>query len=246
MNGSAEDSFPAAGRRPDRRSVLLAAGTAAGFAIAGGGRVFAAPAPVARPSSLSLVATPSATRLWYPAPAAEAAIISQGLPLGNGRIGGLIGGDPSRDFLYLTDSTLWSGGLNAALGSDGQFPYDAGNFGTFTMLAKAYISVPAHTTSAISGYQRALDLSNGIATTSYVHQGVAYSREMYASHPDDVIVIRLTQAGGGSYTGSIALNGTHGESTTASGASCSFPGALANGLKYGAAERRWSTRRGCR
>ncbi|GIG62506.1 hypothetical protein Lfu02_68780 [Longispora fulva] len=203
----------------------------------GGLRAFDAQARVAGPAALSLVPEAQATRLWYPTPAAESAIITQGLPVGNGRIGGLIGGDPSRDFLWLTDTTLWTGGLNASLGGDGQFPYDSASFGTFTMLAKAYVSVPAHTIGAISGYQRALDLSNGIVTTSYTYQGVTYRREMFASYPDDVIVIRLTQTGGGSYTGSVSLNGMHGETTTADGTTrtASFSATLSNGLRYAAA-----------
>ena len=203
----------------------------------GGARVFEPRAEAARPTALALAAATSSTLLWYPSPASESSIISQGLPLGNGRIGGLVGGDPSRDFLYLTDSTMWDGGLNDSLGSDGQFPYDVSNFGSFTMMAKVYVSVPAHTIAAISGYQRALDLGNGIATTSYTYQGVGYRREMYVSYPDDVVVIRLVEGGGGSYTGSISLNGTHGESTAADsgGKSCSFGASLANGLKYGAA-----------
>ncbi|GIG61833.1 hypothetical protein Lfu02_62050 [Longispora fulva] len=220
-----------------RRSLLKFTGAAGVAAVLGGLRPFEAQAQVARPAALSLVPDASATRLWYPTPAAESAIITQGLPVGNGRIGGLLGGDPARECLYLTDSTLWTGGLNASLDGGGQFPYDATSFGTFTMLAKVYVAVPAHTTSAVSGYQRALDLSNGFVTTTYTYQGVTYRREMYASYPDDVVVIRLTQGGGGAYTGSVTLNGTHGETTTADATAktASFAAALGNGLQYAAA-----------
>ena len=67
--------------------------------------------------------------------------------------------------------------------------------------------------AAISDYRRQLDLSNGIVSTTYQYHGASYRREVFASHPDDVIVIRLTQTGGGSYTGSVTLTGTHGETT---------------------------------
>ena len=67
-------------------------------------------------------------------------------------------------------------------------------------------------------------------SASYQLGGVHYRRDVYASHPDDVVIVRLTQSGGGSYTGSVALTGTHGE-TTAAGA---FGGTLPNGLAYGA------------
>jgi alpha-L-fucosidase 2 len=174
--------------------------------------------------------------LWYAVPGTEANIIQQGLAVGNGRLGALVTGDSANDVLYLTDATLWTGGLNGSLGSDGQFPYDASNFGTLSLLAKAYVSVPAHTSSAISGYRRQLDLSNGFMSVSYQYGGVTYTRETYVSHQDDVLVLRLRQSGGGSHTGSVALNGTHGEttSTSSAGNTASFSGKLGNGLAYAA------------
>ena len=60
-----------------------------------------------------------------------------------------------------------------------------------------------------------------------------------------MLVIRLTQAGGGSYTGSVSLAGTHGETTA--GAAAISAGTLANGLKYAAwsppPERRFAGQR---
>jgi alpha-L-fucosidase 2 len=43
-----------------------------------------------------------------------------------------------------------------------------------------------------SDYKRWLDLSTGITGTSYVIDGVTYTREVLSSHPDQVIAIRLT------------------------------------------------------
>ncbi|MGW0886180.1 glycosyl hydrolase family 95 catalytic domain-containing protein [Streptomyces sp. NPDC002671] len=231
---SRDDESP----RPSRRS-FLRFGTAAG-AVAALNSIpaFTAPARAdfTRPSGLSLVPAAAATTLWYRSAGNESKIIEEGLPIGNGRIGALVTGDPANDTLYVTDASLWTGTLNAALQSDGQFPYDTTRFGTMSMLAKAYVKVPAHTATAVGNYRRQLDLSNGYACASYTLGGVTYQREAYASHPDDVIVVRLTQSGGGTYTGSVALNSTHGETTTADPAAktASFDGALGNGLKYGA------------
>jgi len=185
----------------------------------------------ARLATPALVPAAEATTLWYSTPGTVAKILEQGLPLGNGRIGALTTGDPAADTLFLTDATLWTGGLNATLGSDGQFPYGTADFGTVSLLAKATVKVPGHT--GVTGYRRQLDLSNGYASASYTLGGVSYQREAYASHPDDVVIVRLTQSGGGTYTGSVALAGTHGETTAASGTTVSFSGSLANGLKYG-------------
>ncbi|WP_326695144.1 glycoside hydrolase family 95 protein [Streptomyces sp. NBC_01267] len=228
---------------PSRRSVLgVAGGTlAAGFAL-GGLRPFTAAAATPRHHAghaghgAHLVAEAAATVLRYPAPAAENVIIQQGLPIGNGRIGALLTGDPANDVLYLTDATLWTGGLNDSLQGDGQFPYDADNFGSFTLLAKATLQLPGHDLSKVTGYRRTLDLSNGLSTVTYTLGGVDYRREVYASHPDDVVVVRLTQSGGGTYTGSLTLGGWHGETTTgdAAGKAASFTGKFANGLAYAA------------
>lgn len=188
---------------------------------------FTANATPARPTANPLV--PDPTELWYPAPAAEDRIIEQGLPIGNGRLGALVGGDPARDFLYLTDVTLWTGELNDALDGDGQFPYDSTHFGTFSLLAKLYVSLPGH--AGATGYRRALDLSNGIVTTTYTVNGQSYRREVYASHPDDVVIVRLV---GPDQTGTVSLSGTHGEKTVGDTphTAALFTGSFANRLAY--------------
>ena len=187
---------------------------------------FTAHAAPARPTANPL--DPDPTTLWYPAPADEAKIIEQGLPVGNGRLGALVGGDPTKDFLYLTDVSLWTGGLNDALDGDGQFPYD-GRFGTFSLLAKLYVELPGHT--GVTDYRRELDLSNGIVTARYTHGGQAYRRQVYASHPDDVVVVRLT---GPDLTGAVTLVGAHGEPVVgdAPHTAAVFTGSFPNRLAY--------------
>ncbi|WNV88597.1 glycoside hydrolase family 95 protein [Umezawaea sp. Da 62-37] len=226
------DNAPEGG--PTRRDFLRAGGALGAAAVLGGLPVFTAHSAVDRPPAAALVPHALATKFWYPAPAVEAKIIEEGLPIGNGRLGALVGGDPARDFLYLTDATLWTGGLNAELQSDGQFPYDYEHFGTFSLLAKVFVALPGHT--GVTGYRRELDLSNGVVTTTYRHQGTTYRREVYSSHPDDVVVVRLTRTGGGTHTGSVSLAGTHGEPTTgdATRKTASFAAAFDNGLKYAA------------
>ncbi len=180
-----------------------------------------------RPSGNTL--NPSPTTLWYPAPADEAKIIEQGLPIGNGRLGALVGGGVEKDFLRLTDVTLWTGELNDALDGDGQFPYDPARFGTFSMLAELHVEVPGH--AGATGYRRALDLSNGIVTTTYTHGGKQYRREFYSSHPDDVVIVRLA---GPDQSGTVSLAGAHGEPTVgdAPHTAALFTGSFANELAY--------------
>lgn len=120
-----------------------------------------------RTGTASLVPESEAVTLWYTKPGAEARVTEEGLPIGNGRLGALVTGHPSRDVLVLADATLWTGHANAALQSDGQFPYGTQDFGTFGMLAKAYVDIPAHTTTAVSDYRRTLGMSNGLVTATY-------------------------------------------------------------------------------
>jgi alpha-L-fucosidase 2 len=166
--------------------------------------------------------------LWYKTPAAEARIIQEGLPVGNGRLGGLTGGDPAADFLYVTDGSFWTGDRNDTLQDDGQFPYEGTHFGSYGLLAKVGLKVPAHTN--VTSYRRQLDLGTGVVSATYQVGKVEYRREIFASHPDDVVVLRLTQSGGGSYTGSVTLDGTHGETTNGA----DLTGTLSNGRKYAA------------
>src|SRR2546421_12660790 len=114
--------------QPKRRDVLRI-GTALGALTALGGLPRFAPAAEAatvRPAALSLVPAAAATTLWYQSPGSESNVMQQGLPIGNGRLGAMVSGDPAADAYFLTDVSLWTGGANASLGSDGQFFYDNG------------------------------------------------------------------------------------------------------------------------
>ncbi|MGW1950962.1 glycoside hydrolase N-terminal domain-containing protein, partial [Streptomyces sp. NPDC001940] len=79
---------------------------------------FSAHAAPRRPTASPLVPAGKATTLWYPEPADEDLIIEQGLPLGNGRLGALVGGDPASELFHVTDASLWTGGANDALDRD--------------------------------------------------------------------------------------------------------------------------------
>ncbi|RSM71825.1 glycoside hydrolase family 95 protein [Kibdelosporangium aridum] len=214
------------------RRTILKAGSAIGAGAAIGGlRTFTAQAEeVDRPASVQLVSEQDATTFFHLAPAVESRIIEQGLPIGNGRLGALVGGNPANDSCYVTDVSLWAGDKNDVLDNEGQFPYERVHFGTFNVLAQAAVSIPEHAPNVITKYRRTLDISNGIVTSSYEYKGTRYRREVYSSHPDDVIVMRLTRDGRGTHTGTISITGTHNESTVDG----TISGKLDNGLKYAA------------
>ena len=58
-------------------------------------------------------------------------------------------------------------------------------------LAEIVLTEP-ETTVSYTDYERGIDLNTGMAVVSYQQDGVSYTREYFASYPDNVMVIRLT------------------------------------------------------
>ncbi len=222
-----------------RRFLHLSGALGAATALGGLAPFTARAGEVARPAAAAPSPLGRTSALHYVTPGRADDLIETGLPVGNGRLGALWSGDPATDTLCVSDGSLWSGGANDILDSGGQFPYDtdvdsADGFGTLSVLARLHLELPGHTD--VVRYRRTLDLATGVAALDYRMHGARYRREVIASHPDDVVVVRLSQTGGGTYTGSLRLEGAHDDTTTARAddASASFAGALANGLRYAA------------
>ena len=188
-----------------RRS-LLQAGLVAPVAP---GLLASAPASAAEPVHRSL--------LWYGKPAN---MWTEALPVGNGHRGAMVFGGVKRERLQLNEDSLWSGGpysnvnprARAALPKVRDLIF-AGRHAEAEELADADIqAVPmremayqalgdlhidllaVNETSAID-YRRELDLDTAIARTQFVADGVAYTREVFASSVDGVIVVAI--GGGG-------------------------------------------------
>ncbi len=150
--------------------------------------------------------------LWYKTPAA---LWTEALPIGNGRLGAMIFGGPAREQLQLNESTFWAGGPYAPinpeaighLGAVRELIF-AGRYAEAEALANKHLMARPHLQMSyqpvgdvwieldhqdpIEGYRRGLDLDRAMATTQYKSGGVSYSREILASSTDDVIVLRLT------------------------------------------------------
>lgn len=91
---------------------------------------------------------------------------------------------------------------------------------------------PAPPALPVTGYRRELNLSTATATTTFARGGVLYTREVFASQPDQVIAVRWTSQHPASISGTIGLKGAHHETTTAEGSTLTFRGALGNKLQY--------------
>jgi alpha-L-fucosidase 2 len=163
--------------------------------------------------------------LWYQQPAksgADAPLINEALPIGNGRIGGLIAGGIATERIVLNEDSLWTGDENPSGNYD--------TMGAYQMLGDLFINLPGHKDAA--KYRRDLDIGNALAHVSYDVGGVSFRREYFCSHPDGVLVVHLTAGTPGSYTGSIELRDAHGAKSVAEQNRLIDSGALVNGLKY--------------
>ncbi len=194
--------------------LLLLAGLALS-ASAVAANTSAAPPPLSDGAAVPADATePPDARftLWYRKPAAK---WTEALPIGNGRLGAMVFGDPAREHFQLNEDTLWAGGpytpdnTNALaalpevrkLVFDGKYD-EAARLIDRSMMAMPVRQMPYQTvgdlfldfpeTETFENYRRDLNLDTAVATVTYSAQGTAYRRELFASPADQVIVVRLT------------------------------------------------------
>ena len=86
--------------------------------------------------------------------------------------------------------------------------------------------------AAVDGYYRSLDLATATHVVTYKSGDVTYKRETFASHPDEVMVMRLTADKPGSCSGAVQLKGGHRETTQLAKNGLKFSGELPNRLRY--------------
>ena len=167
----------------------------------------------AAPSSKELTSAPSEPMsLWYRQAAAE---WTEALPVGNGRIGGMVFGGVKRERIQLNEGTLWAGGpydpvnpdAKAALPDARRLIFagkytEAANLVASRVLSKPlkqmpyetvgdlYLDLPTETES--ESYRRDLNLDTAIATTTFIANGVMFTREVFCSAVDQIIVVHLT------------------------------------------------------
>jgi hypothetical protein len=110
--------------------------------------------------------------LWYnhPPPAtkttgASSVVMEQGLPIGNGRVGGMVMGNLAHDHFQFNDITLWTG--------------DEHSKGGYQSFGDLITDLPGH--DAGRNYRRSLDISDATATVTYELKGVSYKREYFAA-----------------------------------------------------------------
>jgi alpha-L-fucosidase 2 len=88
-------------------------------------------------------------------------------------------------------------------------------FGSYQTLGDLTIKLP--TTDAPTGYRRELDLDSAIATTTFRLGDARYTREVFASHPDQALVVRLSVDRPGRLSFDVTLARAAGATTAAVG-----------------------------
>jgi alpha-L-fucosidase 2 len=136
----------------------------------------------------------------------------EALPIGNGRIGAMVFGQPAREHLQFNEISLWTG--------------DDRVMGAYQPFGDLTVDLPGHD-SGVTDYRRSLDLARGLHTVSYVRGGVNFRREAWASYPAQAIVLRLSADRPGQLTGSVALSDRHGAHLAAAGNRLYASGSLA-------------------
>ena len=137
----------------------------------------------------------------------SSSLMGEGLPVGNGSLGAFQIGGTALERIVLNEDSLWSGNCftNGKYGPVWQ--------GSYQTLGNLWIHLPGH--EAATNYNRSLDLSTALASVEYELGGVTYKREMFASFPDKIVVLRLTANKPGALTGSMEWQDAHGAGVVA-------------------------------
>jgi len=148
-------------------------------------------------------------RLWYARPASH---WLEALPVGNSHMGAMIYGGTEMEEIQLNEETFWSGSPHnnnskeslAVLPEVRRLIFEGKEFEASKLIDKHFIPGPhgmrylplgslklSFGHKDVQNYERALNLGDAAATTTYIYNGVKYERTVFASQADNVIVVRL-------------------------------------------------------
>src|SRR4051794_6885914 len=159
-----------------------------------------------------LVAQQPAPVLWYAQPAVK---WEEALPIGSGRLGAMVFGGTADERVQFNEDTLWTGkphdyshaGAADRLPEIRKLVADGKQKEAEDLVRQGFLSVPLRQRAyqpfgdlllrsagheQATDYRRDLDLDAAVARTSYRVGDVKYERQVFASYPDGVIVVRVT------------------------------------------------------
>jgi len=168
-----------------------------------------------------------ATLLWYDTPAKK---WDEALPVGNGRLGAMVFGKNGEERIQLNEETYWSGGPYSTLVKGGykvlpeiqKLVFEEKYLAAHNLFGRNLMGYPVEqmkyqclanlhlffkNQDSVTDYKRWLNLENGTSGVSYTAGGITYQREVFASAPDQVIVVRITANKPGSISFTANLRG---------------------------------------
>ncbi|WP_026528177.1 glycoside hydrolase family 95 protein [Butyrivibrio sp. VCD2006] len=156
------------------------------------------------------------SRLWYKQPA-WIFNWEEALPVGNGRLGGMVFGRTDYERIQLNEESIWYGKPIDRTNPDALKNLDKvrelifegelekaeklmttafsgcpNTQRTYQTLGDLYIISDLDKELECKDYMRELDLDNAICRVSFTQGDVLYSREVFVSKPEDCMVIRLS------------------------------------------------------
>jgi alpha-L-fucosidase 2 len=167
------------------------------------------------------------TLLWYEHAAKK---WDEALPVGNGRLGAMVFGKNGEERIQLNEETYWSGGPYSTVVKGGfkvlpeiqKKVFEEKYLAAHNLFGRNLMGYPVEqmkyqclanlhlffrNQDSITDYKRWLDLETGISGVSYHSNGIIYKREVFASAPDQVIVVRITADKPGSISFTANLRG---------------------------------------
>ncbi len=173
-------------------------------------------AALAAPASVR-AASPE-TSIWMDAPAKN---FTESSPMGNGRLGTMMFGGVDEERIVLNESSVWSGSRQDAdrpdaykvlpeirrLLLEGKNPEaealvnanftckgpgsGGAQYGCYQVLGNLHLTFQSDTNAPVENYRRELDLNDAVTRLAFKRGGVTFSREMFVSAPDQVMVLHL-------------------------------------------------------
>ena len=153
-------------------------------------------------------------KLWYDKPAKD--WMTEALPIGNGRLGGMIFGGTETEHIQFNEISLWSG--------------DEKETGAYQAFGDLFIDFD--NTAIVQQYNRELNIGTAVHTVSYLSNGIRYKREYFCSAKDQVMVMRITADKKGSCSGTIRMTDMHNGKIAVADHKLTITGTLDNGLPY--------------
>ena len=160
-------------------------------------------------------------KLWYDKPAK---LWVEALPLGNGRVGAMMFGNPHEEWFHLNEETVWAGSpynntnsqAAAYLPEIRKLIFEGKNKEAQDLCEKAILApnkaygMPYQTVGSLQltfpdiasydDYYRELDIEKAVAKVKFISKGVEFERESFVSLEDQLLVVRLKASEKGKIT----------------------------------------------